>query len=134
MVKPSVAAALLLTVPLVHGHGTAKLAGNEDYAMRARASLSAPKIKRSTSPSFDPESISFELNDKSYLSPVGAAFKTYTVGAEWGLDSVAGQSMLITVFDVAGEVTCDTLGDKVAEYGSADDVWEEVRPPRITRF
>ena len=34
--------------------------------------------------------------------------------------------MLVTVVNVEGQVTCDTLSSKLAEYSKSDDVWNEV--------
>jgi hypothetical protein len=110
---------------------TSRLAGNENYARDARRSLSLEKrsaspSKRSSGPSFDVESLSFEMGDKQYLSPTGAAFKSYSVAADWGLEAYKGKTVPVTVFKVEGEVTCDVLGKAVEKYGTSDDVWDEV--------
>jgi hypothetical protein len=42
------------------------------------------------------------------------------------LGDFAGKLLPVTVFEVDGEVTCDVLGSKVAEYASSDDVWDPV--------
>jgi hypothetical protein len=102
------------------------LAGNENYAQNARRSLHALRPRSSSAPSFGPESVTFNIGDKSYLSPVGEDFKSYKLASEWGLEAYEGKTMLVSVVNVVGEVTCDTLGKKVAEYGSVDDVWDQV--------
>lgn len=103
------------------------LAGNENYARNARRSLEKRSTaKRSSVLSFESESVSFEIGDKQYLSPTGSAFKSYAVAGNWGLDDYKGKTLPVTVFKVAGEVTCDVLGKAVEKYGQADDVWDEV--------
>lgn len=107
--------------------GSSGLAGNENYARNARRSLEKRSVsKRSSGISFEPESISFEVSDKQYLSPTGSAFKSYSVAGDWGLEELKGKTLPLTVFKVAGEVTCDVLGQAVEKYGQVDDVWDEV--------
>lgn len=105
----------------------AQLAGNENYALEARASLHRVSAsKRDEGVTFSPSSVSFAFGNKTYLSPTGSQFKQYSLQSDWGLDSYAGKLLPVTVFDVEGEVTCDVLGDLVAEYMDADDVWDPV--------
>jgi len=108
---------------------SAQLAGNEDYAYAARQSLahSPTTVKRGvTDLAFQPASLAFTVGDKQYLSPTGPQFKRYSIGAEWGLDAFAGQSLAVTVFEVEGEVTCDVLESKVDQFRQSDDVWDTV--------
>lgn len=109
--------------------GSSALAGNENYARNARRTLEKQSItKRSSGPSFEPESVSFEINGKQYISPTGSVYKSYSAAADWGLDEYKGTTLPVTVFKVAGEVTCDVLGKAVEKYGSSDDVWDQVSP------
>ena len=117
---------VIAALPVISA-GTSPLAGNENYARDARRSLTQRSVtKRSSGLSFDPESVSFEVGNKQYLSPTGAIYKSYSAAADWGLDEYKGKSLPVTVFKVAGEVTCDVLGKAVEKYGSSDDVWDEV--------
>jgi hypothetical protein len=124
-----VAASVLSLLPTLLASG---LAGNENYAVEARRSLSSGTAHRraTSAPSFEPESVTFAVGSgnstKHYLSPTGSQFKSYTLQQEWGLDEYAGEMFLITVFQVEGQVTCDTLGDLVLAYENADDVWDQV--------
>lgn len=101
------------------------LAGNENYAQEARRSLRNAPQKRD-GPTFAPAATSFSFGDKEYISPTGPEFKQYALDSDWGLDAYAGKTLPVTVFEVEGEVTCDVLGDKVKEYGTVDDVWDQV--------
>jgi hypothetical protein len=117
---------VIAALPIISA-GTSTLAGNENYARNARRSLESKSInKRSSSLTFEPESVSFEIGDKQYISPTGSAYKSYSVNADWGLDGYKGKTLPVTVFKVAGEVTCDVLGKAVEKYGTSDDVWDEV--------
>jgi hypothetical protein len=117
---------VIAALPVISA-GSPGLAGNENYARNARRSLEQRSAsKRSTGLSFEPESVSFEVADKQYLSPTGSAFKSYSVAGDWGLDDFKGKTLPLTVFKVAGEVTCDVLGKAVEKYGQADDVWDQV--------
>jgi len=107
--------------------GSSALAGNENYARNARRTLEKSVTKRSNSPTFEPESVSFEIKGKQYISPTGSVYKSYSTAADWGLDGYKGTTLPVTVFKVAGEVTCDVLGKAVERYGTSDDVWDEVR-------
>ncbi|KAK1923360.1 amidase signature enzyme [Papiliotrema laurentii] len=100
------------------------LAGNENYAQEARRSLRNAPQKRD-GPTFAPAATSFSFGDKEYISPTGPEFKQYALDSDWGLDAYAGKTLPVTVFEVEGEVTCDVLGDKVKEYGTVDDVWDQ---------
>lgn len=112
--------------------GSSALAGNENYARNARRSLGKQSItKRSNSPTFEPESVSFEINGKQYISPTGLVYKSYSAAADWGLDEYKGSTLPVTVFKVTGEVTCDVLGKAVEKYGTSDDVWDEVSSPLL---
>jgi hypothetical protein len=119
-------------------------AGNENYQAQARSqvrSLSALN-KISARDNLSPIDISLEqtsytfkihdgTEDKVYLSPAGEKHKKYSLAVN-GLASLKGQVssnvVPITVFDVGGQkgITCDSMGDAVAEYLSSDDVWNEV--------
>ena len=109
-----------------------KRAGNEDYYLHARQSLQGKHARRSSTPTFLPESISFDVGSttsnttKYYVSPTGSEYKSYSLMADWSLDSYAGQTYLVTVFQVSGTVTCDTLGKLVQAYEQADDVYDQV--------
>jgi hypothetical protein len=117
---------VIAALPLISA-GTPRLAGNENYARNARRSLENRSVtKRSAGLTFDPESVTFELGNKQYLSPTGSKFKSYSVDGDWGLDDLKGKSLPVTVFKVAGEVTCDVLGKAVEKYAAVDDVWDEV--------
>ncbi|KAJ9119397.1 hypothetical protein QFC24_005630 [Naganishia onofrii] len=118
-------------------------AGNENYQAQARSqvrSLSALN-KISARDNLSPIDISLEqtsytfkihdrTEDKVYLSPAGEKHKKYSLAVN-GLASLKGQVssnvVPITVFDVGGQkgITCDSMGDAVAEYLSSDDVWNE---------
>lgn len=118
---------LFTLLPLLALAESTPLAGNEHYARDSRRLLRRSLDKRwSPSPSFGPESLSFDIGGNQYLSPTGAQFKAYTLDEDWGLDGYKGHTVLATVFDVEGEVTCDTLGKSVSKYASTDDVWNEV--------
>jgi len=106
--------------------GSSALAGNENYARNARRTLEKSINKRSNGPTFEPESVSFEISGKQYISPTGLVYKSYSAAADWGLDEYKGTILPVTVFKVAGEVTCDVLGKAVEKYGTSDDVWDEV--------
>lgn len=116
--------ALLPLLPLIL---SLELAGNENYARDASRLLRRSKERRSTYvPTFQPESVSFTIGSKEYLSPTGGEFKSYTLDNDFGLESYVGKSMLVTVIPVDGNVTCDALGKKVDEYTKMDDVWDKV--------
>jgi hypothetical protein len=123
---------VIAALPVISA-GSSASAGNENYARNARRSLQNRSVtKRSSSLSFEPESVAFEIGDKQYLSPTGSVYKSYSVAGDWGLDDYKGKTLPITVFKVAGDVTCDVLGKAVEKCGTSDDVWDEVsRHPSI---
>ena len=119
-------------------------AGNENYQFQARNSLRSLSstnrlnVRGDLAPvgiSIEQTSYTFSIqdgtDDKIYISPAGDKFKKYSLSAN-GLGSlkqeVGGAIMPVTAFDVTGQsqVTCDTMGDAVSKYLSADDVWNEV--------
>lgn len=117
---------VIAALPIISA-GSPGLAGNENYARNARRSLAQRSVtKRSSSLTFEPESVSFEIGDKQYISPTGPIYKSYSAAGDWGLDEYKGKTLPVTVFKVAGEVTCDVLGKAVERYRSSDDVWDEV--------
>lgn len=117
---------VIAALPVISA-GSVGLAGNENYARDARRSLERQTVnKRSNGARFEPESVSFEINGKQYLSPTGSAYRSYSAAADWGLDELKGKTLPVTVFKVAGEVTCDVLGKAVEKYGDSDDVWDAV--------
>lgn len=121
--------ALLPLLPLLTA---LELAGNENYARTSRRLLRRSIERRSSYiPAFQPESVSFTIGSKEYLSPTGNEFKAYTFDNDFGLEGYGGDSMLVTVLPVQGNVTCDALGKKVAEYMKKDDVWDKVSPPGL---
>ena len=119
-------------------------AGNEDYQFQARSrlrSLSAIN-KISSRDNLAPVGISLEQTsytfsiqdeseDKVFISPAGDKFKKYSLSAN-GLASLKQDTSAtvvpLTVFDVTGQkqLTCDSMGNAVAEYLASDDVWNEV--------
>lgn len=108
-------------------------AGNENYASQARAlrSSSQGALRSRSGPlKYEATSVSFSVGEgddvKDYLSPIGSMYKSHTLASNWGLEGLKGSMMPVTVFNVEGEVTCSTLGGKVASFSSSDDVWDEV--------
>ncbi|GHJ85048.1 hypothetical protein NliqN6_1450 [Naganishia liquefaciens] len=118
-------------------------AGNENYQFQARNSLRSLSstnrlnVRGDLAPvgiSIEQTSYTFSIqdgtDDKIYISPAGDKFKKYSLSAN-GRGSlkqeVGGAIMPVTAFDVTGQsqVTCDTMGDAVSKYLSADDVWNE---------
>lgn len=120
-------ASLFALLPLLPLISALQLAGNENYARDSRRLL-RPSLERRSSyvPALQPESVSFTLGPKEYISPTGGEFKSYTLDPDFGLDEYAGKSMLVTVIPVEGNVTCDALGKMVDEYTKKDDVWDKV--------
>lgn len=109
--------ALFALLPLLPLITSLELAGNENYARDSRRLLQKSLERRATyTPAFQPESVSFTIGSKEYLSPTGASFKSYTLDNGFGLETFVGQSMLVTVVPVEGNVTCDALTKKVEEY------------------
>lgn len=118
---------LFALIPLLPSITALQTAGHENYARDSRRLLRASNVKRSTyTPTFEPESITFNVDSKQYLSPTGHEFLSYILDPSFGLEEYAGQTMLMTVIPVEGEVTCDALGKRVEEYAKIDDVWATV--------
>lgn len=120
-------AALFALLPLLPLITALETAGNENYARDSRRLLRRSIAKRSSyAPAFQPESITFEVGSKQYLSATGVEFKSYSLNPSFGLESYSGKTLLVTVIPVSGAVTCDALGKKVEEYTRKDDVWDPV--------
>lgn len=119
-------------------------AGNEDYQFQARSRLrSLSAINKISSRdnlatvgiSLEQTSYTFSIQDESedkvFISPAGDKFKKYSLSAN-GLASLKQDTSAtvvpLTVFDVTGQkqLTCDSMGNAVAEYLASDDVWNEV--------
>lgn len=107
----------------------AGLTGGETYASTRRTSAQS-NVVRSTSAGLVQDGVSFTIGSgddgKVFYSPTASSFKSHTLTGNWGLEAVAGKVFPVTVFTVGGNVTCDTLGDMVADYLSKDDVFDEV--------
>lgn len=118
-------------------------AGNENYHLTSHslvqrsgssAARRSPWLKRwsGATSGFASESVSFSVDDTTYLSPTGAQFQTYDLEADWyiganGQEEEAKRGeRLVTVFKVDGEVGCKDLEGLVGKYSSMDDVWSEV--------
>jgi hypothetical protein len=121
---------LLLCLVLVSPVSAKGPAGNENYAAKARSLLKSSMIRRNPGISSQVASVSFTVGQgdtaKDYLSPIGPRHKSYTLTSDWGLDSLAATMMPVTVFTVEGEVTCDVLGVKLANFTGLDDVFDQV--------
>jgi hypothetical protein len=122
----------LQLLPLLVTQTSAQLAGNENYAEVARSLLRGARMttRSSTTYPLSSTAITFTVGEddttKHYLSPVGPKFKRHTLVNDWGLEGSGGDAMLVTVFDVEGQVTCDSLGQQISSYASSDDVWDQV--------
>jgi len=105
-------------------------AGNENYAAHARSLLESSMVRRDTGMASQVASVSFTVGQgdsaKEYLSPIGPRHKSYILSSDWGLDTLIASALPVTVFTVDGEVTCDVLGKKVAEFKALDDVFDQV--------
>ena len=120
--------ALIALLPLLPLINAIQSAGHESYARDSRRLLRRVNARRSTYiPAFEPESVTFGAGSKQYLSPTGHEFQSYTLDSTFGLEEYTGKTILLTVVPVEGNVTCDALGAKVAEYTKMDDVWDPVR-------
>lgn len=104
----------------------AGLAGNEDYAKTRVLRQNPAKLqKRDGVQEIQSTGLTFSIGEgddaKLYISPSGPSHKLYTLEGA----SSAGVAP-VTVFNVEGDVSCDTLGDLVVSAQQGDDVWDEV--------
>jgi len=105
-------------------------AGNENYASESRSLLESSLARRDSVMSTQATSATFTIGQgdetKNYLSPTGPKHKSYSLSFEWGLDQLEASARPMTVFTVDGEVTCDILGKKLADFAAIDDVFDPV--------
>lgn len=100
-------------------------AGNENYAQTRVLREAAKLHKRDGVQAIQATGLTFSIGEgddaKLYISPSGPLHKSYT------LSGAGSTSILpVTVINVDGDVSCDTLGDLVLQFQQNDDVWDEV--------
>lgn len=100
-------------------------AGNENYAQTRILREAAKLQKRDGVQSLQATGLTFSIGEgddaKLYISPSGPSHKSHTLTGAGAVGTVP-----ITVINVDGDVTCDTLGNLVVDFQQNDDVWDEV--------
>lgn len=111
---------LLVLAPLtVH----AGLAGNEGFAASRKLSHFARAVVEDPFASAV-STISFNVADKTLMSPIGESMTRYTLDLTAG--SFGSRSYTpVTVLHADVGFTCETLRSTVGMFNAVDDVWDE---------